>query len=178
MESLVMREERYAREPHGAWHLVTSSLLNLSDILSFLNLFEHLFGHLFWSCSLSNGVDGSISATSSDSYLKVSFLVSVFLVFEEESGQVSWQFVRRSPSFFCFNFFIFFYYVFKRMFDLHNSVDSTLVLPTNCTTKIKKERWLFVHFKRSKHTIFRVKWQGLGYLGNSKQSNLRNFRVQ
>ena len=24
------------------------------------------------------------------------------------------------------------------MFDLHNSVDSTLVLPTNCTTKIKK----------------------------------------
>ena len=27
---------------------------------------------------------------------------------------------------------------FKGMFDLHNSVDSTLVFPTNCTTKIKK----------------------------------------
>jgi len=37
MESLVVREDRYAREPHGAWHLVPSSLLNLSDILSFLN---------------------------------------------------------------------------------------------------------------------------------------------
>ena len=47
MEILVVREERYAREPHGAWHLVTSSLLNLSDILSFLNLFEPLFDHLF-----------------------------------------------------------------------------------------------------------------------------------
>ena len=47
MESLIVTEERYAREPHGAWHLVPSSLLNLSDILSFFNLFEHLFGHQF-----------------------------------------------------------------------------------------------------------------------------------
>jgi len=47
MESLVVREERHVREPYGAWHLVPSSLLNLSDILSFLSLFEHLFGHLF-----------------------------------------------------------------------------------------------------------------------------------
>jgi len=47
MESLIVREERYAREPDGAWNLVPSSLPNLSDILSFLNLFEHLFGHLF-----------------------------------------------------------------------------------------------------------------------------------
>ena len=88
MESLVMREERYAREPHGAWHLVPSSLLNLNDILSFLNLFENLFG----TCSKAvlNGVDSSISSTLSDSCLKVSFLLSVFLVFKEENGQVSW----------------------------------------------------------------------------------------
>jgi len=47
MESLIVREERHARERLGAWHLVPSSLLNLSDILSFLNLFEYLFDHLF-----------------------------------------------------------------------------------------------------------------------------------
>jgi len=47
MESLVVREERYAKEPHGAWLALPSSLLNLSDILNFLNLFEHLFDHLF-----------------------------------------------------------------------------------------------------------------------------------
>jgi len=66
---------------------------------------------LFWSYSLSNGVGGSISATSSDSCLKVSFLLSAFLV--EESGQVSWHFVRWSPSFFIFYFFLFSFFFLK-----------------------------------------------------------------
>ena len=86
---------------------IASFTCTLRDHLRFLNLFEHLF----WSSSLLNGVDGSISLTWSDSYLKASFLSSGFLVFNEENGQVSWQIVRRTPLFFgfIFLFFSFFY---------------------------------------------------------------------